>query len=96
MLIDLKEDVLDEKDNLHRMGMFSALAIAIHNFPEGLATFASALSDPALGLSIAVAISLQIYLRETLLQYPYIMQQEAGKRPFSTHFYPAFQNLWEH
>ena len=40
------------------MGMFTALAIAIHNFPEGLATFAAALSDPALGLSIAVAIAI--------------------------------------
>jgi ZIP family zinc transporter len=40
------------------MGLFTALAIAIHNFPEGLATFLAALEDPALGLAIAVAISL--------------------------------------
>jgi ZIP family zinc transporter len=40
------------------MGAFSALAIAIHNFPEGLATFAVALSDPALGISIAIAIAI--------------------------------------
>jgi len=40
------------------MGLFSALAIAIHNFPEGLATFMGALSDPALGISIAVAIAI--------------------------------------
>jgi ZIP family zinc transporter len=44
--------------NLLRMGMFSALAIAIHNFPEGLATFMGALTDPALGISIAVAIAI--------------------------------------
>lgn len=44
--------------NLERMGIFSAFAIAIHNFPEGLATFAAALSDPALGLSIAIAIAI--------------------------------------
>jgi ZIP family zinc transporter len=43
---------------LMRMGVFSALAIAIHNFPEGLATFMSGLSDPALGISIAVAIAI--------------------------------------
>ena len=43
---------------LHRMGLFTALAIAIHNFPEGLATFLAALDDPALGIAIAVAISL--------------------------------------
>jgi ZIP family zinc transporter len=57
------EEMRDERTNdknqkLLRMGMFTALAIAIHNFPEGLATFAAALSDPALGLSIAVAIAI--------------------------------------
>ncbi len=54
----IKEDRLSQNTQLKRMGMFSALAIAIHNFPEGLATFASALSDPALGLSIAIAIAI--------------------------------------
>lgn len=43
---------------LLRMGLFSALAIAIHNFPEGLATFTGAIQDPALGISIAVAIAI--------------------------------------
>lgn len=44
--------------NLMRMGLFTALAIAIHNFPEGLATFLAALQDPTLGVAIAVAIAL--------------------------------------
>ena len=39
---------------LKRMGFMTALAIGIHNFPEGLATFTSALKDPHLGLAIAV------------------------------------------
>lgn len=43
---------------LMRMGLFTALAIGIHNFPEGLATFLAALSDPTLGVAIAVAIAL--------------------------------------
>jgi ZIP family zinc transporter len=43
---------------LLRMGMFTALAIGIHNFPEGLATFLAALQDPGLGVAIAVAIAL--------------------------------------
>lgn len=43
---------------LYRMGLFTALAIAIHNFPEGLATFAAGLSDPKLGIPIAVAIAI--------------------------------------
>jgi ZIP family zinc transporter len=43
---------------LLRMGLFTALAIGIHNFPEGLATFLGALSNPRLGVSIAVAIAI--------------------------------------
>lgn len=43
---------------LMRMGLFTALAITIHNFPEGLATFLAALQDPGLGAAIAVAIAL--------------------------------------
>ncbi len=44
--------------HLYRMGMFSAIAIGIHNFPEGLATFMAAIADPFLGISIAVAIAI--------------------------------------
>ncbi len=43
---------------LMRMGLFTALAIGIHNFPEGLATFLAALEDPNLGVAIAIAIAL--------------------------------------
>lgn len=43
---------------LMRMGLFTALAIGIHNFPEGLATFLAALHDPGVGVVIAVAIAL--------------------------------------
>ncbi len=55
------EDV--SKDNnkdpkLVRMGMFTALAIAIHNFPEGIATFMAGLSDTSIAIPIAVAIAI--------------------------------------
>ena len=43
---------------LMRLGFFTALAIGIHNFPEGIATFVSALKDPSLGVTIAVAIAI--------------------------------------
>ena len=36
----------------------SAIAIGIHNFPEGMVTFMTSLMDPAMGLSIAVAIAM--------------------------------------
>ncbi|HIV08521.1 MAG TPA: zinc transporter ZupT [Candidatus Spyradenecus faecavium] len=43
---------------LLRMGAFTALAITVHNFPEGLSTFLAALVDPHLGAVIAFAIAL--------------------------------------
>ena len=43
---------------LQRMGILMALAIAIHNFPEGLATFTSTLDDVSLGSAIAAAIAI--------------------------------------
>jgi ZIP family zinc transporter len=57
-------DIADEptahrkKNCLMRTGLFTALAIGIHNFPEGLATFTSALSDVHLGVFIAIAIAI--------------------------------------
>jgi len=47
-----------KKSGLLRMGMFMALAITMHNFPEGLATFAAAMHDPTLAVPIAVAIAI--------------------------------------
>lgn len=43
---------------LYKMGLTMALAIWVHNFPEGIATFLSALKDPTLGVAIAVAIAI--------------------------------------
>lgn len=48
----------EHKNKLMRMGLFTALAIAIHNFPEGLATFISAVEDPNMGIAIAFAIAI--------------------------------------
>jgi ZIP family zinc transporter len=46
------------KNKLHRTGIFTALAIGIHNFPEGFATFISSIDDLTLGISIALAIAI--------------------------------------
>jgi len=52
------QDIAGKNHKLMRMGLFTALAIAIHNFPEGLATFTAALTNPSLGVAIAVAIAI--------------------------------------
>lgn len=43
---------------LLRTGLFVALAIAIHNFPEGLATFLLVLDDPQIGIALAIAVAM--------------------------------------
>lgn len=56
---DMKPSGLNiEKQKLMKMGLFTALALTIHNFPEGIATFISALEDPEVGIAIAVAVAI--------------------------------------
>ncbi|HPJ12914.1 MAG TPA: zinc transporter ZupT [Caldisericia bacterium] len=43
---------------LKRVGILMAVCIAIHNFPEGFATFVSVSNDPTLGIMIAIAIAI--------------------------------------
>lgn len=47
-----------EQRRLVKMGLNTAVAIALHNFPEGLATFVAALHDPSVGAVLAVAIGI--------------------------------------
>ena len=49
---------VQDMSKLKRTGIFTALAIAIHNFPEGLATFTAAIAEPGLGVAVAVAIAI--------------------------------------
>jgi ZIP family zinc transporter len=51
-----KEHEPDSK--LVRMGLNTAIAIGLHNFPEGLATFVAALNDPRVGAILAFAIAI--------------------------------------
>jgi len=54
---DSGEDAMESK-RLVKMGLTTALAIGLHNFPEGLATFVAALNDPSVGVVLAVAIAI--------------------------------------
>lgn len=62
-LDDITSEVesLDDKElqrKVHRIGILSAVGIAIHNFPEGLITFVATLESVELGLVLAIAIAM--------------------------------------
>lgn len=72
-LIAIIDNLIPERDNPHeyssvqenkessklmRLGIFSIIVIAIHNFPEGMATFITAMEDPQTGYSIAMAVAI--------------------------------------
>ena len=48
----------EEQRKLIKMGINTAVAIGLHNFPEGLATFIAALDNPKVGAVLAVAIGI--------------------------------------
>lgn len=68
---------------LHRMGLFTALAIAIHNFPEGLVTFLTALENPSLGIAIAIAIALHNIPEGVSVSVPIYYATGSRRRAFA-------------
>lgn len=67
---------------LLRLGLFSALALSIHNFPEGLATFLTALEDPTYGISIAVAIAIHNIPEGIAVAIPIYYATKSRKKAF--------------
>ncbi len=83
------EDVLQDtrKDpKLVRMGLFTALAIAIHNFPEGIATFMAGLSDASIAIPIAVAIAIHNIPEGIAVSVPISYGTGSRKRGFYLSF----------
>ncbi|MFO7797554.1 MAG: zinc transporter ZupT [Promethearchaeati archaeon] len=70
------------KDGLLKSGMLTALAIAIHNFPEGLATFAGSLGDIKVGLAIAVAIAVHNIPEGVSISIPIFYATNNRKKAF--------------
>lgn len=58
MMDDKGQALPKDKKMLLRTGMFTAIAIVIHNFPEGISTFVAALDSYSLAIPIAVAIAI--------------------------------------
>ncbi len=45
------------KNDLYKLGLLNMLALILHNFPEGIATFMSSYKDINLGIKLAIAIA---------------------------------------
>jgi len=81
-LIEEEQKEIDKSKTLMRMGVFTALAIAVHNFPEGLATFVSALSEPSVAIPIFVAIALHNIPEGIAVSVPIYQATGSKKKAF--------------
>ncbi len=94
--VKMVEDICEEKDlpkspekdkkKLMRMGLFTALAIAIHNLPEGIATFISALQEPTIAVSITIAIAIHNIPEGIAVSVPVYYATGSKKKAFVLSF----------
>ncbi len=68
---------------LMRMGILTASAIAIHNFPEGIATLISAVENPALGVAIAIAIAIHNIPEGIAVAVPIYQSTQSKRKAFT-------------
>ncbi|QHS21941.1 zinc transporter ZupT [Virgibacillus sp. MSP4-1] len=85
---DMKKEpkIINDQSSLLKMGSFTALAITIHNFPEGIATFTSALQDPGLGIAIAIAVAIHNIPEGIAVSVPVYFATGNKKKAFKLSF----------
>lgn len=83
---------LDPADKLKRLGLFTAVALAVHNFPEGLATFMASLKSAALGGSVALAVAIHNIPEGVAVALPVFHATNSRSKAF---FYSALSGLAE-
>lgn len=76
----------DQYSALSRAGGFTAIAIAIHNFPEGFATFVLALEDLNSGIAVAFAIAIHNIPEGLAIALPIYYATKKRKRAFTLAF----------
>ncbi len=89
---DVEEKEAKDRSQLLRMGLFTALAITLHNLPEGMATFFAALQEPILGVSLAIAIAIHNIPEGIAVSVPIYYATGSKKKAF---FYSALSGLAE-
>lgn len=82
----------NERLSLRRTGIFTAVAIAIHNFPEGFATFVASLDTFSMGLAIAVAVAIHNIPEGMAVSLP--IYHATGKR-YEAFAYAFFSGIAE-
>jgi ZIP family zinc transporter len=83
-----QQDYADERsvERLKRTGLLVAFGIGIHNFPEGMATFAGSLKDLNLGVAIAVAIAIHNIPEGLAVSAPVYLSTGSRKKAFFLSF----------
>lgn len=71
---------------LMRTGLMTAVALAIHNFPEGFATFISGLEDASIAIPVAVAIGIHNVPEGIAVAVPILAATASRKRAFGYAF----------
>lgn len=68
--------------SMHRSGLLFMLAIGVHNFPEGMATFAAGLGGLSLGIPIAIAVALHNIPEGITVSVPIYYATRSRKKAF--------------
>lgn len=58
LIIRLTNKLINNSDNLYKIGILNMIVLILHNFPEGITTFITSYHDLNIGISIAIAIML--------------------------------------
>jgi ZIP family zinc transporter len=75
---------------MRRLGLFTAVALTIHNFPEGMATFVAGLKGGAVGVSIAVAIAIHNIPEGISVSVPIFYATGSRRKAFIYSFLTGF------
>lgn len=67
---------------IKRAGLLTAIVVALHNFPEGLATFSLASQDVALGLGIVFAIAIHNIPEGMAISIPVYQATHSKRKAF--------------